>query len=220
MAESFSGNGYITIPGNGTPIDVIGAEMTMSVWFKMPLYPTTEVDFIAKWGAGGNEYLLNMSEFSHGQTSVAWGHPGIVNFAHPTVLTVTNVWHNLVAYWDNAASNSAIYLDGVFGTTVAASGSLTPSGHSLFLGARDTGLAQAYNGVLAEVGIWNAALKQVEITALAKGIPPNRVRRTKLVGYWPLYGVASPEPDLSGNVQNGVKTNATPVTHCPVSNPY
>ena len=42
------------------------------------------------------------------------------------------------------------------------------------------------NGLIAEVGIWNAALTAAEIASLAKGMTCDKVRPQSLVFYAPL----------------------------------
>lgn len=44
------------------------------------------------------------------------------------------------------------------------------------------------DGLMAEVGIWNAALSDAEVASLAAGMSPLMVRPQSLVGYWPLNG--------------------------------
>ncbi len=61
------------------------------------------------------------------------------------------------------------------------------------------GLAGAYNNdTLADVGIWNVALKTEEWAALAAGVSPLLIRPSALVGYWPLHGRATDEEDWAG----------------------
>ena len=43
-----------------------------------------------------------------------------------------------------------------------------------------------FNGLLAEVGIWNAALSPAEIASLAKGVTCDKIRPQNLVFYAPL----------------------------------
>ncbi|CAM6003248.1 unnamed protein product [Sphagnum balticum] len=76
--------------------------------------------------------------------------------------------------------------------------------------------SQPLSGKLAEWGLWDAALTTAEIASLAAGVLPPQVRPLSLVGYWPLYGLASPEPDLSGNANNGTLTGTTYATGPPV----
>ena len=59
------------------------------------------------------------------------------------------------------------------------------------------------NGQIADLAIGTLTLTAGEMSALAAGFRPSNIRRTALVGYWPLDGLSSPEPDLSGNAFNG-----------------
>ncbi len=70
-----------------------------------------------------------------------------------------------------------------------------------------------FSGRLAEVGLWDVALNQLEISALAQGVPPNLIRRGHLKGYWPLVrpGVAL---DESGSGVHMIDVQGTqPATH-------
>jgi len=44
------------------------------------------------------------------------------------------------------------------------------------------------DGLIAEVGLWNALLTTDEISALAAGFSPALIRPSALLGYWPLGG--------------------------------
>lgn len=58
----------------------------------------------------------------------------------------------------------------------------------MFIGAQFAGgNIQGYtNGLIAEVGIWNAALTAAEIASLAKGMTCDKIRPQSLVFYAPL----------------------------------
>lgn len=63
------------------------------------------------------------------------------------------------------------------------------------------------NGIVAEVGIWNTNLGlSGDVIALASGVRCYNIRPKNLIGYWTLDGLQSPEPDLSGNKNNGTVT--------------
>lgn len=53
------------------------------------------------------------------------------------------------------------------------------------------------NGTIAHAAIWNVALMNYEVAALARGIPPIDVRPGNLIAYADLYpGIESPETDI------------------------
>jgi hypothetical protein len=108
----------------------------------------------------------------------------------------TNAWHH--AGCVIAASNDMrLFLDGVKATL---SGTQAfPSGMNKFsIGAsvaNSPSVNQFLTGRACEAGVWNAALDDAEMGALAKGIAPSLIRPASLVAYWPLWGNDSPELD-------------------------
>lgn len=73
-----------------------------------------------------------------------------------------------------------------------------------------------FNGNLAEVAVWQAALTTDEVTALYRGYSPQLVRPASLLGYWPFMGDYNPEPDLKGWVNLVTANNPTKVDHIKV----
>ena len=87
--------------------------------------------------------------------------------------------------------------------------------------AQFAGAARFFNGRIAEVGLWRAVLSADEILSASQGVSPSRIRPGALIGYWPIWGVASPEPDLSDLGNHGTVTGTAPAAdHAPVGRPY
>lgn len=127
------------------------------------------------------------------------------------------VWTHCAATFTSSTSRKA-YINGSGGT--ADTTSVTPSGiDRTMIGAiwSNSVIANATDGRLAEVGIWTVVLSDAEILALAKGANPATIRPDKLIGYWPVWGQSSPEPDLSVGSHNMAVTGATlDTSHAPV----
>lgn len=70
-----------------------------------------------------------------------------------------------------------------------------------------------FKGRLAHQGAWNKILTLGEMEEFRRG---RGAQNANLRGLWPLWGVASPELDLSGNLNNGTVTGATAADHAPV----
>jgi hypothetical protein len=113
--------------------------------------------------------------------------------------------------------NGKFYLNGNLINTVANSGSISQSAN-MFFGKSGCVFGQtidAFKGKLDEIGVWNRALTQQEITNLYNSsLPqtaclPANVPTTGLVGYWPFCGNAN---DESGNGNNGTVNGATLTT--------
>lgn len=108
------------------------------------------------------------------------------------------VWAHACAVF--AATNSrSIYINGTLSASDTAT-NLLAGADRVVIGMRiASGSPGAYfSGVLAEAAVWNVALSAPEIASLAAGFKPNRVRPQNLVFYAPLWGDASPEPNVGG----------------------
>jgi hypothetical protein len=84
-------------------------------------------------------------------------------------------------------SSRTVFLNA--GSSATSTNSITPSGVNVSdIGSRVLGGVRGlfFNGKLAEVGIWNAALTAAEVAALAKGMTCDKVRPQSLVFYAPL----------------------------------
>jgi hypothetical protein len=138
---------------------------------------------------------------------------GLVGLDPGTNAISTGSWHHIAMTFDSADGFLRGYLDGVAdGTTSAASGNnlgTTWGGVSTAIGNDLASAGRNFSGTIADAAQWNnVALTPSEIAALASGIRPYRIRRSALVGYWPLEGTASPEPDVIGG-NNGTLTGTS-----------
>jgi Concanavalin A-like lectin/glucanases superfamily len=122
----------------------------------------------------------------------------------------TNTWTHLVGVSDGSTI-TALYINGVLDSTGGASagnGVTSPTvvggiGYQAYSGIN----GGFWNGNIADVCLWDGVLlSALEIAQLAKGIRPSTIRPKSIVSWWPLDGLQSPEPDLSGNAYNGTLT--------------
>jgi len=115
-----------------------------------------------------------------------------------TANTVTaNVWQHACGV--GAATNDRrIYLNGTNDKGTNSETRATPTTNILNLGHRGSIQQDWYNGYMAHVCLWNVALTDGEVDALAAGVHPQRIRPDDIVFYWPLNG-QSPELDVRGN---------------------
>lgn len=125
-------------------------------------------------------------------------------------------WHHAAGVFTSSTAR-LVYLDGTAGTTDATN--LTPSGiNQLFVGAEVIASVwgHSWNGYLAEVGIWNAALTAGNIAGLAdKSLGPLDLP-TNLVAYFPICGVQSPERNCVDEAATlAITGTVPPVAHVP-----
>jgi len=98
-----------------------------------------------------------------------------------------NVWNHYAGVFASGVSRTP-YTNGVAGsenTTSVASITPTFTNIGAFYAGTSTPI-QFMDGLIAEVGIWNAVLTAAEIASLAKGMTPDKIRPQSLVFYAPL----------------------------------
>jgi Concanavalin A-like lectin/glucanases superfamily len=77
------------------------------------------------------------------------------------------------------------------------------------IGARHDGTDPLQSSMM-DMTVWNVVLNAGEMQQLQlRGVHPIRIRPNNIVLYMPLDGIASPEPDYSGNAYNGTLTGTT-----------
>lgn len=98
------------------------------------------------------------------------------------------VWNHATGKFASATSRT-VYLNGISGPESTPNRSLGAVLDNLLIGKGSGGVylpSIPFNGRLAEVAVWNAALNDDEITSLSKGIKPIYVRPQSLLYYIPL----------------------------------
>lgn len=199
--------------------------LTLSAW----VYPTALVNdavIVGHDDVSNNRWIMQLGEAGLSGTDDALipmsdGTGNNYGYTTSNILAI-NTWGHWVARYDGSAADNSTRLqfyfngiaktltyNGTIPTTVATTATVVTAGAG-------KGGATPFTGGIAMVGLWNLALSTNEISALALGAPPWMFRRSNLQLYAPLYGVASPEPDLSGNVNNGTVTGAVLADHAPV----
>lgn len=98
----------------------------------------------------------------------------------------SNTWHHGAAVYSGASSR-AVFLDGSKTTNTTTTSTNLAGTDRTNIGALISGNSHL-SGKAAEIGIWNVALTDDEITALASGLSPLRVRPSALQFYAPLWG--------------------------------
>lgn len=95
-----------------------------------------------------------------------------------------------------SATSRGLYVDGALQGSDTDAPTSSFQGHIALIGMRFTtafSYGQFFDGTIAEVAIWNVALSQAQILAIAKGRDPRAVSSTQPLVYWPMYGDGSEE---------------------------
>lgn len=125
-------------------------------------------------------------------------------------------WHHSAVTYDAASTGNdpTFYFDGVQKTTTeleTPSGSFSGSTGNLIIGNR-TDFNRVWGGDIAWVSVYNVVLTDEEILdAMHRGWTPRGLYGVLM----PLWGNSDPEPDWSGNANNGTVTGAAGIIDMP-----
>jgi Concanavalin A-like lectin/glucanases superfamily len=152
-------------------------------------------------GAGTNNFSSYVSD------------PSGIFYLNTAVAITPNVWHS-AAFVGISVSSRSLYIDGAFANTNSSTaGAFGSNSTTTWIGNYED--SNGFSGSIAEVSVWNVALTANEIASLNSGVRAYTIRRLALTGYWPLDGLSSPEPDLSGNAHNMALVNAPALANGP-----
>jgi hypothetical protein len=163
---------------------VTAVPLTMACWFNPDLLQ--DAALCAVESASGNANWFGLFAGLTGIVTASTVQTGTASSAATTATYTTGSLNHCCGVF--AATNSrTIYLNGANAVTNTAT--RTPNNIAeTVIGARRFGgiLGLYFNGKIAEVGIWNAALTAAEVASLAKGMTCDKVRPQSLVFYVPL----------------------------------
>jgi hypothetical protein len=205
MARSFNGTTDVIDCGSGAGSFAPGTKsLTAACWVRFTSTGATE-GLVTRWNSPGGIFQFELVLDSTVMAMVVSG-GGLVDGA-TTISTAT--WYHTAGTYDG--TNVKIWLNGAQDGSSAASSIVDAGTTSLVLGARGQsgGYDSRLNGRIADAALWSVPLTAAEIASLAKGARPWQVRPSSLQGFWPLDGLTSPEPDLSGLKNNGTLTGTS-----------
>jgi uncharacterized protein (DUF736 family) len=169
-------------------LDITGA-LSVAVWMKSTGVYTSPVSHLcskASTAADGRAYTLQLS--SDGKVSSNNNSSGAAAQNHITTgaTVVGTAWRH-AAHTFSPSTFARVYLDGTQDAerTDSVPASIYNNAGTLNIGGL-AGSIVFFNGLIAEVGVWNAALTAAEIASLAKGMTCDKVRPQSLVFYAPL----------------------------------
>jgi len=202
-SQSFSS---LTTPITGLPL-------TIAAWFKPASTGANSV--ILCLGDSGSS--TNLIELYYDATAQAMQmYDGGVQAQSPTGINSTSTWYHVAGRASSGSLDSA--KNGTFGSAGAG---VAQTVNAIYLGAqRFSGALSGFcDGALAEVGLWNVALAQSEITSLSLGYSPLMIRPQNLVDYWDCIGRGTNEIDWMGSAALTNTNGSTVVDHPPIIYP-
>jgi hypothetical protein len=191
------------------------ATMTIAVWVYATAWTSTGGQNFMFFSADGGNLRRTYMDINNGQTAGSTsfevnfrGATGDTNISQGSLTLSLNTWIHCAGVY-SSSTGGTLYRNGSSVGSGANSGALIQNSGAHCLWGNDAANDRPWQGRLADAAMWNVALSNIEILALSMGARPWMIRRGSLVGYWPIDGFASPEPDLSGNAFNGTLTGTT-----------
>ena len=191
--------------------------LTLSVWFKSSVYTTSgrlvnlekHVEIYQSNAAYGNTrgrfYYKLMGNYGNGfKTLGGTSASGVGNLCDGN-------WHHLCFVWDNSTTTSVVYEDGVAVITdTSTTGILNSVSDTFYIGADPSG-ANAIEGNIDEVAVFNSALSSSDITAIYNSGVPNDLNNNGLtapINWWRFEeGSGTTAIDSGSSTNNGTLTN-------------
>lgn len=173
--------------------------LTLAAWVRTDTTGGSGKSIVAVCGAGFHYQLLGQST-ALGKWYCASRAGGSEYYAASTTSVSTGVWVHVAAVFASATSR-AIFVNGV--SEGSNTTSATPTLVRTAIGSRNDGAVPGatpsyFDGQIAHVAIWRAALAASQIAGLAAGLSPLVVSSTAPWLYAPLWGEAFPEVNVAG----------------------
>jgi hypothetical protein len=217
MARVADGTSDVATTGTAASAFVGASAKTISVWCR-PASSTTDAAAVYNLGglvADADGYFGLYRGSISGGSDLFWAY-NFQGAEHRVSATIdVGVWTHLALWHDG--TNLKIYKNGAEANSTASGA--TDNLNGLLKVFQGNNASVSFIGDQAEVTVWNAALAAHEIAALAAKVSPLGLRRSALKAHWPLWGLHSPEIDLSGLGHPLTLTTLDASNHAPVA-PY
>jgi len=204
MARDFNGSnqhGQVSIDLSAYPTVFVGA----FVWLDA-LAGAGDFDIIWEYTADGGGTSGGFALYYDGSANVLTSHhAGNVGQSLGTrAAPSTGAWIHLIQGSDYSKSSqeATMYYGGVLQSlsyTLDANNTNAGHANSTFNVAARNGSSLRTDGKIERLFIASADPGATAAAALARGVDPIRALGPTLLGYWPLWGNDSPEPDYCGN---------------------
>lgn len=172
-------------------------------WF----IPWSNVDGLSHWlcdirGGSGTSTIFQILKFTDNKLYGGWKSGGTAYWAFtPAVALQQNKWNHVGVTWD-ASGNTVLYVNG---QEIASNSTLTTwpthgadNPFTLNNNSHPANQVASSGTKIGPFAIYSATLSGADMVALYQGCNPVSVRSEHLFSFWPLFGLLSPDPDLTG----------------------
>jgi concanavalin A-like lectin/glucanase superfamily protein len=212
---NFSTSNYLAYSG----AVVTGLPLTMACWVLDPsktLSTTNHLMSVKDDASGTNRNGFMLTYNGAGNIIARTGGASAFSDATAAGTMPDNIWTHAAGVWASTTSRAAFRNGANKGTNATSQtvASVNTASIAVSLGSSGPISNTPPDALIAEAGIWNAALTDDEIGMLALGVVPYMVRPSALVAYWPLMGILNPEIDVVGRqemvIQGSLSAGAHP----------
>ena len=212
MSRRFNGtNNYLEIESS---LGVVGP-FTMACWAWLNNVTAVHSLMCVANGASDTEYYeLAARGTDVGDPVAAVSRNGTYNDATTSTGFTASTWFHACGVFSSTTSRDAYINGGSKGSDTVSSIPATLTRMSVGSLCR-LNRTSYLNGLVAHPCVWNVALSESEIAALAKGADPRTIRPESIRAYWPLWGDGAYERSESRRVYNLLSTGATKSSNNP-----
>lgn len=203
LAGAHAGFAARTFPGSngnnfncGSAPALSNSGSTFGMWFRLTGGTGTQWNLFARWGGSSSSGRQVYVYINNSTNKLSVDIPFIQNSVVVSSGTYNDsLWHALVVTLKNGTWDA--YVDGTNVSHVTGAASIDASAGGCLIGDSSNGAGTDFKGAMAlvfqDATVWDSE----EIAGFTAGAPPQFISGT-LTAFWPLDGVSSPEPDLSG----------------------
>jgi hypothetical protein len=204
MGRLFNGSSDVI---SNTSIATVGATGSMSLWLQPNWNGNDTVDH-PFWMEDGDFFTFQKYSDNNIYCGFRRGASDQRISLAATGLFSSGTWAHWLLTWSNAAGQT-LYKNGVSVGTHSLTYPSPVNPNGLWVGNYGTFAPVNANETIADFAYWNSTLSSSDAAKLAAGYRPVDVNSANLQVWWPLSGYSSPEPDISGNANNGTLTGTS-----------
>ena len=227
MARVFDASVLTNYLTNDAYSEITAYPFTMAIWF----YPTDAstsaqtLFFLGRTDSNLHHiYLRLVGDFLNEPIALVCNAGGTSPVERCTTQSVMNTWSHACARVVSSTARSVV-VNGDFANASVYSGTpivFPTSLNRLAIGRRHNGGSggATFDGRLAWASLYNVVLSDNDVTALANGTNPSRIRAKTLRGLWPIEGNNSPEHDYTQYANKLTITGTAPQAAGPPVEPF
>jgi hypothetical protein len=204
MGRLFNGSSDVI---SNTSIATVGATGSMSLWLQ-PNWNWNDTADHPFWMEDGDFFTFQKYSDNNIYCGFRRGASDQRIALAATGLFTSGTWAHWLLTWSNAAGQT-LYQNGVSVGTHSLTYPSPVNPNGLWVGNYGTFAPVNSNETIADFAYWNSTLSSSDAAKLAAGYRPVDVNSANLQVWWPLSGYSSPEPDSSGNANNGTLTGTS-----------